>query len=62
MELPANIIAVVTTRRENIKGGGAPVFVTQDTESLQKISSILEKILDASAHEVDEYTMIIVAH
>lgn len=62
MELPTSIIAVITTKQENIKGGGVPVFITEDKKTLQHTSSSLEKILDASAHEIDEFTMIIVAH
>lgn len=62
MELPTSIIAVITTKQEKIKGGGVPVFITEDKQTLQNTSSSLEKILDASAHEIDEFTMIIVAH
>lgn len=60
--LPAAIVAVVTTKPENVQGGGAPVFVTENAASLQAVSTSLEKIMDASAHEIDVHTMIIVAH
>lgn len=62
MEQPTKIIAIVTTNQENLKGGGAPVFITKDGKTLQEMSSSLEKILDASAHEISGETMIIVAH
>lgn len=62
MEQPTMIIAIITTKKEKIMPGGAPVFITDSEESLQKVSSTLEKTLDASAHEVDPDTMIIVAH
>ncbi|MBB6444544.1 capping complex subunit for YIEGIA [Bacillus benzoevorans] len=62
MEQPTKIIAIITTNKENIMPGGAPVFITENRESLQTTSSTLEKTLDASAHEVDADTMIIVAH
>ncbi len=62
MEQPTQIIAIITTKQENIKGGGVPVFITKGSKSLQETSSTLEKILDASAHEIDVETMIIVAH
>lgn len=62
MEQPTKIIAIITTKQENLKGGGVPVFITKDSQSLQETSSSLEKILDASAHEIDVETMIIVAH
>lgn len=57
----SKIIAIVTTKQENIKGGGVPVFVTESKDNLQNVSNDLEKIMDASAHEIDENTMIIVA-
>lgn len=62
MEQPTKIIAIITTNQENIKGGGVPVFIARGGKSLQETSSTLEKILDASAHEIDTDTMIIVAH
>ena len=55
------IVAIVTTKQENIKGGGAPIFITENEESLQKVARSLEKIMDASAHEIDPDTIIIVA-
>ena len=42
--------------------GGAPVFMTESRESLQKVGFSLSKALDAAAHEVDLDTMIIAAH
>lgn len=60
-EQHAAIVAVVTTKPETIKSGGAPVFMAQDHKDLQKISMTLEKIMDASAHEIEESTIIIVA-
>lgn len=62
MEQPTQIIAIITTQRESITGGGVPVFIVKSKTKLQETSSSLEKILDASAHEIDKQTMIIVAH
>ncbi len=59
-EQNANIIAIVTTKVESIRGGGAPVFIRETREELQAASKNLEKILDAAAHELDESTMLIV--
>ncbi|WP_156890528.1 capping complex subunit for YIEGIA [Sporosarcina ureae] len=56
----AAIAAVITTKPETIQGGGAPVFVVTDQKELQKTSMTLEKIMDASAHEIDMNTIIIV--
>lgn len=60
-EQHAIIVAVITTNQGNIKGGGAPFFITSDRDALQKASLTLEKIMDASAHEVNEDTIVIVA-
>lgn len=60
-EPKSSIIAVITMKQEDITGSGATIFAVDNLESLQSTSSRLEKILDASAHEVDEHTMIIVA-
>lgn len=57
----AEIVAVITMQPETIKGGGAPVFVVMDQKELQRNSMTLEKIMDASAHEIDSNTVIIVA-
>lgn len=56
-----SILAIVTTKTDGIKGGSIPVFFKQTQEELQTLSKSLEKILDASAHELDSTTMLIVA-
>ena len=60
-EQHSEIVAIVTTKPENLAGGGAPVFIAIDSNALQKTSMTLEKIMDASAHEIDTDTIIIVA-
>lgn len=55
------IVALITTNQGNVKGGGAPFFIAADRETLQKVSMTLEKIMDASAHEINEDTIVIVA-
>lgn len=54
------IIAIVTTAKENVTGGGAPIFVVNSRTDLQDLSFNLGKILDCSTHEIDPDTMIIV--
>lgn len=60
-ELHAAIVAVITTKQGSIHGGGAPFFITPDRETLQTVGITLEKVMDASAHEINEDTIIIVA-
>lgn len=57
----AEIVAVITMNPETIKAGRATVFIADNKKNLQKISMTLEKVMDASAHEIDEDTIIIVA-
>lgn len=58
----AAIVAVVTTNKAYTHGGGAPIFVANDFEELQNTAMTLEKILDAATHEVNDSTLILVAH
>lgn len=55
------IIAVITADRNKI-GGGVPIFYCETREEIQTIAFTLEKILDATAHDVKNGTMIIVKH
>lgn len=57
----SQILAIVTLTKERI-GGGAPIFVVDKEDELQKVSFSLEKILDASAHDLQNGTMILVRH
>lgn len=55
------ILAIITTKPEQV-GGGSPIFSASNHEELQQKSFVLEKILDGIVHEVDANTMIIVRH
>ncbi|WP_062107012.1 capping complex subunit for YIEGIA [Bacillus niameyensis] len=55
------IIAIVTTKAGHIQGGGSPVFIVDNNETAQKMGKRLERIMDSSAHELDENTIIIVS-
>ncbi len=60
--LPTIMVAIVTTESVRIKGGGVPVFIEENEKGLYERSASLESILDASAHEIDPHTIIIVSH
>lgn len=55
----AEIVAVVSLAPDAV-GGGAPIFIVQNEESLQETAFLLEKILDASAHDLKNGSIIIV--
>ncbi|MBW5446659.1 hypothetical protein GE107_11365 [Cohnella sp. CFH 77786] len=55
----AKIVAVVTTAKDEV-GGGAPIFIQPDPERMKKTAFLLEKLLDAAAHELNETVYLIV--
>lgn len=57
----ANIVAVVSMKADEV-GGGAPIFIVPDASKLEETSFLLEKILDASAHDLKNGTIILVNH
>jgi hypothetical protein len=57
----SSILAIIATKREQI-AGGAPIFIVDSLENQQATAFKLEKILDATAHDLQDGTMIIVKH
>jgi hypothetical protein len=55
------IMAVVTANKNQV-AGGAPIFIVHDASDLQNTAFLLEKILDASAHDLKNGVMILVDH
>ncbi|MFC5403834.1 capping complex subunit for YIEGIA [Cohnella soli] len=55
----AKIVGIVTTVKDSV-AGGAPIFIAKDRTDLQKVSHLLEKVLDCAAHEVHPDMFIIV--
>ncbi|MEB3752377.1 MULTISPECIES: hypothetical protein [Geobacillus] len=55
------ILAIVTTKGETV-AGGAPIFLCQTNEEMERIAANLEAILDGIAHELSEGLLIIVKH
>lgn len=56
-----SILAVITTQKERVQGG-APIFIVDDLDELEKLSFTLEKILDAEVHALNQETYIVVRH
>lgn len=57
----AKIRAVVSIHQDEVRGG-APIFIASDPKKLEEIAFLLEKILDASAHDLKNGTIILVDH
>jgi cell wall assembly regulator SMI1 len=55
------ILAVVTLQMSMI-GGGAPIFFARDEEEQQKVANYLSRILDATAHDLENGSLILVKH
>ncbi|PTQ55400.1 MAG: hypothetical protein BSOLF_2201 [Candidatus Carbobacillus altaicus] len=59
--LAGSILAVITTQKERVQGG-APIFIVDNLDELEKLSFTLEKILDAEVHALNQETYIVVRH
>ncbi len=55
------ILAIATTKPDLV-AGGAPIFAAQNAEELHAKAFLLEKILDAMVHQLDDETFIVVKH
>lgn len=55
------IVAVVTTNPDKVSGG-APTFIVPDVDEMQKVSFLLEKITDSTAHDLKNGVMILFKH
>ncbi|WP_028610513.1 capping complex subunit for YIEGIA [Paenibacillus harenae] len=56
----AKIVAVVSLHADKTGGGGAPLFIASNEQELEETAFLLEKILDASAHNLKNGTIILV--
>lgn len=55
------IVAIVTTNKEKV-AGGAPIFVADNREELEKLAFRLEKIMDCAVHDLLNGDLIVVEH
>ncbi|QJC51848.1 hypothetical protein HGI30_10010 [Paenibacillus albicereus] len=58
----ARIVAVVGTKAGAVLGGGAPVFIETEPAKAEQTAFLLEKILDANAHDLKNGSFILVDH
>ncbi|MFD2045875.1 hypothetical protein ACFSTA_13205 [Ornithinibacillus salinisoli] len=61
MKLEKAILAVITTDRSRISGG-APIFICDNNNELEKLAANLEAITDGIAHALSDEVFIIVKH
>ncbi|MCG9967709.1 hypothetical protein L9W92_06535 [Pelotomaculum terephthalicicum JT] len=55
------ILAVITLNMEEVSGG-APIFFAGDEEKQEKMARYLSKMLDATVHDLENGTLVIVRH
>lgn len=55
------ILAVITMNRDAV-AGGAPIFIASGPEEQKQVAFRLEKILDASVHDLQNGQLIVVKH
>ncbi|RAU94738.1 capping complex subunit for YIEGIA [Paenibacillus sp. YN15] len=56
------IVAVISPDPAAVVGGGAPIFIAASEEERKKLAFRLEKILDASVHDLGNGQLIVVDH
>ncbi|WP_438445587.1 capping complex subunit for YIEGIA [Gorillibacterium sp. sgz5001074] len=55
------ILAIVTMNKDSV-AGGAPIFIAATPEEQKMTAFRLEKILDASVHDLQNGQLIVVEH
>ena len=58
----ARIVAVVTLDDNDVQSGGAPTFIVGSREEQEKIAFTLEKIMDATVHDLGTGSFVLVDH
>lgn len=56
------ILAAVTTRKDQHRVSGIPVFYAETEEELVKMATILSRVFEAVAHDMENGVYIIVKH
>ncbi len=47
------LIAIVTTNPEKVKNGGAPVFIAEDEEELERLCLLMSRIFKSMVHDLE---------
>ncbi|MCT2537397.1 hypothetical protein NC661_00395 [Aquibacillus koreensis] len=61
MNIEKAVLSVITTNKEQI-AGGAPIFICDTKEDMDKVAANLEAILDGISHALSDEMYIIVKH
>lgn len=61
MVIEKAILAIITTNKDRV-AGGAPIFICENHEEVQKTAANLEAITDGIAHALSDELFVIVKH
>lgn len=61
MDIEKAILAIITTNKEKVSGG-APIFICENKDELEKVGANLEAIIDGICHALSDELYIIVKH
>ncbi|WP_112181190.1 MULTISPECIES: hypothetical protein [Paraliobacillus] len=61
MDIEKAILAIITTNEEKVSGG-APIFLCNNKDELEKVAANLEAIIDGICHALSDELYIIVKH
>lgn len=56
------IVAIVTSRKDEVTGGGAPVFAVSRPADAEKLAFALEKVLVCPVCRVSEHHFVLIDH
>jgi hypothetical protein len=57
----AKIVAIVSIDKDSV-AGGAPIFIEPDEHNRESTAFMLEKILDATVHDLKNGSFVLVNH
>lgn len=53
------MFAIVTTKKESVSGGMAPIFIAEDDQERERIAMWLSRITNAIVHDLHNGTLIL---
>jgi hypothetical protein len=53
------LLAVVTTQKEKVYGGGVPIFLAKDKKEMESISLLMSRLFKAMAHDLENGVWVI---
>ncbi|WP_226034674.1 capping complex subunit for YIEGIA [Aquibacillus saliphilus] len=61
MNIEKVVLSIITTNKQKVSGG-APIFICETKEEMDKVAANLEAIIDGISHALSDELYIIVKH